>query len=315
MRDKIFGGLFGVIVGDALGVPVEFRDRYYMRNHPITDMVGNGTYNLPAGTWSDDSSMMLCLVDVMNNGIDYNKIASNFVNWYKKAKFTPYKEVFDIGSTCKNSIENILKGIEPIKCGLTSDNSCGNGSLMRILPLSFYNIHKDTSDILDVIENVSAITHGHNLCKLACIFYIEFARDLIIGYNKEEALDKAIEFIKYNCWDKNGGKYTTKELMKFNLILCKDICIVESNEIRSDGYCVHTLEAALWCLMNSNSYSECVLKAVNLGNDTDTTAAVAGGLAGILYGYDNIPIEWIDKLARKDWLIEEITKFSEVILK
>lgn len=313
MEKIIKGSLFGAIVGDALGVPVEFSGRFARDKSPVTDMIGNGTYNQPAGTWSDDSSMMLCLVDAISTGFSYEKLAQNFVKWFKYSKFTPYKEVFDIGNTTRNAILNIMRGIEPIMCGPKDERACGNGSLMRIIPLSFYNLSKNEDDMIKIIEDVSSITHGNNICKLACIIYVKYARDLIRGYNKEEALDNTIEFIKSSCWDKNDGTYTTKELMKFNRILCKDVCIMERDEIKSSGYCIDTLEAALWCIMNTNNFKDCVLKAVNLGEDTDTVGCVTGGLAGIIYGYDEIPAEWIDKLARREWLDEKIDKFIKVI--
>lgn len=311
MEDMIKGALYGAIVGDALGVPVEFKGRYKLDEAPVNDMLGHGTHNQPAGTWSDDSSMLLCLVDAMNSGFSYKKLADNFVKWYKYHKFTPHGGIFDIGNTTSMAIRNIIKGIDPILCGPRDERSCGNGSLMRIIPLAFYNIHKDEDDMLELIENVSSITHGNNICKLACIIYIKYARELMRGYNKDEALDSMIEYIKGSCWDKNGGKYTTKELMKFNRILCKDVSIIERDEVKSFGYCIDTLEAAIWSLINSDSYKDCVLKAVNLGNDTDTVACVAGGLAGIVYGYDDIPSDWINKLARKDRLDELIDKFVE----
>lgn len=314
MENKIKGSLYGAIVGDALGVPVEFIGRYARDKSPVEGMIGNGTYNQPAGTWSDDSSMLLGLVDAINRGFSYDKVADNFKRWYKYSKFTPHGEVFDIGNTTRLAISNICSGMDPVKCGPTDESCCGNGSLMRIIPLSFYNLHKDEGEMLDLIENVSSITHGNKICKLGCIIYVKYARDLIRGYEREEALDNTIEFVKSNCWDKNGGKYTTKELMKFNRILCKDVCILERDEVKSSGYVIDTLEAAIWCVLTSTNFKNTVLKAVNLGDDTDTVACVTGGLAGIIYGYDAIPSEWLDVLARKDWLDEKINKFVQVTL-
>lgn len=150
------------------------------------------------------------------------------------------------------------------KKGIDDYYANGNGSLMRILPLAFTNA-SDTE-----IKEVSAITHAHKISKEACVKYVHIARKLIAG---EEYIDDNL---------KNKSE----------------------DEIKSTGFVLHTFEASLWCILNSNSYKEAVLKAINLGNDTDTTGAVTGGLAGIIYGYDSIPKDWIDKLKNKE-LIEE----------
>lgn len=308
------GGLYGAIVGDALGVPVEFYGRPARDRDPVTDMIGYGTYKQPAGTWSDDSSMLLCLVDAINKGFSYKVLARNFVNWYVKKEFTPHGEIFDIGNTTEIAISNIINGKkEAIKCGPTDDRSCGNGSLMRILPLSFckWGTRERDDELLELIENVSSITHGNNICKLACIIYIKYARELLRGYDKNDALDSTIEFIKEECWSRNNGHYTTAELMAFNRILCKEICVLPRDQVKSSGYCVDTLEAAIWCVLKSEGYKESVLKAVNLGNDTDTIACVTGGLAGIIYGYNDIPVEWINALARKEYLDDTIGEFTK----
>ena len=140
MKQKIYNTLYGAIVADALGVPVEFKDRDYLKENPVTDMTGYGTYNLPKGSWSDDSSMLLCLAESIGRlgKIDYDDIMKNFLDWYKKARFTPDHRVFDIGMTCQTAIENFRKGTEALNCGLSDERNNGNGSLMRILPVCIY---------------------------------------------------------------------------------------------------------------------------------------------------------------------------------
>ena len=168
----------------------------------------------------------------------------------------------------------------------------GNGSLMRILPLAF----TDCDDIM--IDAVSSLTHAHEISKIACRIYVHTARKLLKGEELETILDAMAH-----------------EPLFERLPLLKTL---ERNEIKSTGYVVDTLEAALWCILHSNSYRECILLAVNLGEDTDTVAAVAGGLAGIIYGVDGengIPEDWIIKIERKEWITELCKEFSTAVKK
>jgi ADP-ribosylglycohydrolase len=208
LRDYVYGQA----VGDALGVPYEFRAR---GTFECTDMVGHGSHNQPAGTWSDDTSMAL--------------------------------------ATCDS--------IRATGRGRTGERDNGNGSLMRILPLAF------TGATDDEVHAVSAITHAHATSCEACVRMVRVARRLIAG---EGPRDVAGDFVG-----------------------------VPASQIRSGGFVLDTERAALWCLANTSSYAECVLAAVNLGDDTDTTAAVAGGLAGIAYGMEGIPGEWLAALLGK----------------
>ena len=285
---KIYDGLMGLIVGDAMGVPVEFNPRDSFK---VTDMTGYGTYDLPAGTWSDDSSMMLATVESIArlSKIDTDDIMKNFVRWVNKGEFTPYGELFDIGRATRNAIQRYVQGIPAEQCGGTAEWDNGNGSLMRILPLAFTDCDYET------VNAVSSLTHAHEISKAACRVYVYIVRQLLQGKTLEEI---------YNCF---GMKQSTFE----RLPILKDL---SRDEIKSTGYVVDTLEAALWCNLKSSSYRECILLAVNLGDDTDTVAAVAGGLAGIIYGVggeQGIPEEWIGQLARKEWIVELCEKFEK----
>jgi ADP-ribosyl-[dinitrogen reductase] hydrolase len=173
-KDKIFGGIFGLIVGDALGVPVEFVPREVLKKNPVTDMIGYGTYNQPPGTWSDDSSLTLCLVDSLCNGFNLNDIAKKFIKWYEEAYWTPFGEVFDVGNTTRIAINNLIYGIPPEKAGPSDEKSNGNGSLMRILPISFYVKNLDLDEQFDIPHKVSSITHGHPRSLIACGYYVQF---------------------------------------------------------------------------------------------------------------------------------------------
>ena len=173
---KISDGIFGTIVGDALGVPAEFKERESLKKSPVTGMSGFGTHQQPAGTWSDDSSMTLCTAEALLEGYDLNVIAQNFINWYFKDYWTPHGEVFDIGFTTGNALEKVKAGIPLTETGERGEKTNGNGSLMRILPLLY--LTKDIPLVrkrYELIKEVSAITHAHVRSCLACFWYLEFA--------------------------------------------------------------------------------------------------------------------------------------------
>lgn len=268
LRDAVYG----FAVGDALGVPFEFKKRGTFQ---CTDMTGNGTWNQPIGTWSDDTSMLLATLDSIKEcgKIDIKDMRARFVDWASKGKYTANGDTFDIGHTTLEALRT-GKGINDI-------NANGNGSLMRILPLAFIDSTGKQ------VAKVSAITHAHEISKVGCRVYVAIAKGLINGVHMDSIL---------SCLAIMGeGPY--KRL--------KDIQKLPEDKIQSSGYVVDTLEAALWCLCNTNNYKDAVLKAVNLGGDTDTVAAITGGLAGIIYGYDSIPKPWIEKLKNKK-LIDSI---------
>ncbi|QYS87462.1 ADP-ribosylglycohydrolase family protein [Flavobacterium oreochromis] len=297
MKTKlVHSALFGVAVGDALGVPVEFKDRNELARFPVQGMKEYGSHGQPAGTWSDDSSLTFCLADSLCDGYNTNQLAQYFVNWRNEQMWTPHGRVFDIGIATSNAIYRISQGIDPILCGGFNIEDNGNGSLMRILPLVFYIKDKSIDEIYQITKEVSSITHAHFRSVFACFIYLVYALEIIKGSDKEKAYTTMqliiADFLKEKDFNKN-------ELSLFDRILKQNISSIEETNISSSGYVLHSLEASLWCVLTSNSYKETVLKAVNLGGDTDTTGAIAGGLAGLIYGYDAIPTEWINVLARK----------------
>lgn len=305
---KIHSALFGVAVGDALGVPVEFQDRELLARFPVINMRENGSHAQPRGTWSDDSSLTFCLAESLCKKYDVNDIANNFVLWRQEQLWTPHGRVFDIGIATNFAIHSIENGTNPILAGGTSERDNGNGSLMRILPLLFYVKDFNITKRFDTVKEVSSITHAHFRSFFACFIYLEYALLILKGKSKYEAYSDLKEIIEEFIFDEHFNK---KELQLFDRILKANINELEENKIHSSGYVLHSLEASLWCLLNSNTYEETVLKAVNLGGDTDTTAAIAGGLAGLLYGYESIPQEWINVLARKDDITSLCDKMSE----
>lgn len=309
MKTKtVHSALFGLAVGDALGVPVEFNDRSYFDKRPVVDMQEYGTHNQPAGTWSDDSSLAFCLAESLSKGYDLEDIASKFLQWYNTEIWTPYGHVFDIGIATRNAIYQISKGTSPVLCGGFGENDNGNGSLMRIIPLAFYLQNEtDLNIIFQKVKEVSSITHAHFRSVFACFIYILYILEILDGKNKEQAYERMQ--LKVNTFVSEND-FNVNETQLFDRILKCNIATFSRDEIHSTGYVLYSLEASFWSVLNSNSYEETVLKAVNLGNDTDTTGAIAGGLAGLIYGFENIPEKWKNQLARKSNILELCDKLE-----
>jgi ADP-ribosyl-[dinitrogen reductase] hydrolase len=179
--------------------------------------------------------------------------------------------------------------------GRTDEQSNGNGSLMRIAPLLFYLFDKPVNERFEITKQVSSITHGYIRSVIACYYYLEFALHLLEGEDKFQAYKDLQTLIPAFL---NSLSIDPAEISRFDRLLKGNIYELEEDHIQSTGYVVHTLEASVWCLLNSYNYRDAVLKAVNMGLDTDTTGAVTGGLAGLLYGLDDIPEHWIKQLAR-----------------
>ena len=311
---KTHSALFGLAIGDALGVPVEFKSREYLKQNPVKSMIGFGTHNQPAGTWSDDSSLAFCLADSLCKKYDLNDIGQSFVSWAKEEIWTPHGRVFDIGISTDRAIYAIEQGIKPILAGGTSEMDNGNGSLMRILPLLFYIKDFKIEKRFEVIKDVSSMTHAHIRSVLACFIYLEFANNILKGNDKWKAYEDMQTTV--NHFLNTNAICSQKEMDKFHKILEHQVedCDVQilhklkEDKIKSSGYVLDSIEASFWCILNAETYKETVLKAVNLGGDTDTTGAIAGGLAGLIYGVDTIPKQWIDSLARKEDIIHLCNK-------
>lgn len=304
----IKGIIFGHAIADALGVPVEFKSREYLRKNPVTHMIGYGTYCQPKGTWSDDTSMTLCTLESItkNGDINLTDIMESFAKWRRFGYMTPSGDCFDIGNATCSAISNYLEG-KSFPYGNNSEYSNGNGSLMRIIPVTLFHAFKKQSPVKyrEDIHNVSMLTHPHIRSVLACGIYDFVLYELIKNPSKESikvGLDNA--YSHYKC---------IEEIKTYTRLLKYDFDKLPENEIKSTGYVVDSLEAAIWCLMNTKSYEECVLKAVNLGEDTDTVGAIAGGLAGALYGYDAIPKEWLNTLIKKEMIEKMCEDFASTI--
>lgn len=289
--------LFGVAIGDALGVPVEFRSRNDLAKDPVKDMRSYGSHFQPAGTWSDDSSLTFCLADALTEEYDIQRIADTCAQWYFNNLWTAHGNVFDIGNSTRIALGNIKSGIKPHEAGGNDESSNGNGSLMRISPLVFYLMDKSIEERFEITAEVSSITHGHIRSILACFYYLEFCSLLAAG-SKPKAAYEELNATLPDFLSKL--KIPKDELNLFNRLLDNSMLSISSDYIDSTGYVLHTLEASIWCILHTDNFEDAVLKAVNLGSDTDTTGAVTGAMAGLIYGYNSIPPEWISTIAKKE---------------
>lgn len=307
---RLLDGIIGFAIGDALGVPAEFKSRNELERYPITDMVGDGTYNVPAGTFSDDTSMTLAtLHSIIETGtIDTNDMADKFLKWFRKAEYTATGDCFDIGRTTLQALAKYeLKQDEAVKCGGSGEYDNGNGSLMRILPITYYIYYKQIKDdmkIYELVRNVSSITHSHEISILGCYIYTRYCLSLLEEKDKLGAYED-IQKLNYNMFSEYA-------ISKYSRILQNNVADFSVDDISSSGYVVSTLEAVMWLFLNSEDYNTAILKAVNLGDDTDTVGAITGGLLGIYYGIDNIKAIWKQNLKRYDYIVDLCNKFDKI---
>ena len=329
--DYIKSGIFGQIVGDALGLPVQFRPREDRDLDPVTDMRGYGAFDMPPGSWSDDSSLILATMDglaaslkkeerlenlSLNEIIDYEIIMKNFSRWLNEGKFTPYGFAYDVGGATMDGIRRYDRGTEPTLSGGIGEGDNGNGSLMRILPIAFFiyclsqKYSFDEDDKMEAVHNLSSLTHRHKRTQIACGIYVNIALEFLENHDSTLSLEDLIAngINKSKEYYYNDASFEN-QLHHFDRVFSLNIQNLPRDEIKSGGYCISSLEASIWCLLNNENYKDTLLQAVNLGYDTDTTACIVGGLAGIYYGYEDIPNDWINQLAKLDYIEEVVNDF------
>lgn len=281
-------GIMGVVVGDALGCPVQFESRDEVARHPVTGMRGYGTFNLPEGSWTDDSSLTIALLEsIRRTGkIDLDDIMENFMKWLYNGEFTPYGESYDIGRGTMQAINRYRKNRNAKNCGGDEEWNNGNGSLMRIMPACLYCSVMESSgmysdrDAIDAIHSVGGLTHAHIRSNIACGLYLFMAKYILFREGSlqeriQEGLTQGFAFYESYLADKENLHYydRLKDLEAFKSL--------PADKIKSTGYVVDALEAAVWSLITTDRFDQALLKAVNLGDDTDTVGAIAGGLAGL----------------------------------
>lgn len=303
--------LYGFVIGDAIGVPIEFVSREKLLKRPVTDMLEYGSHNVQKGVWSDDTSMTLATMDsiIITKGINYYNMANCFCDWLNYAKYTATGIVFDVGITTKKALLKFyLDKKDATMCGGVSEQENGNGSLMRMLPIALYCYYKklEEDEIYEITKNTSSITHAHEISILGCYIYVYYILFILNGNDKQTSY-KLLQKINYY-------KYFNVDIIdKYKRILKEDIWNLELEAIKSTGYVVDTLEAVIWVILNTDNFNEAIIGAINLGDDTDTIGAITGSIAGFLYGYNSISKKWLKDLQNTEYLDKIINNFEEVL--
>jgi ADP-ribosylglycohydrolase len=274
-------------------------------------MLGYGRYDQPEGTWSDDTALSLCTMESLLAGYDIEHMGRSFCHWLFESHWTPTGFVFDAGLTTYLSLDKIQNGqVSARESGCKTVDDNGNGSLMRMLPVALYFHKKPVEEFLPLIHEISGITHAHPRAKLGCGIYCLYIRELLLQQDIQAAYKNAAQIALdyYSPFPEFAA-----ELTQYMRVFSYELPSLSIDEIHSSGYIVDTLEAALWCNLSYSSTPDVLLAAVNLGLDTDTTGMVAGGCAGIVYGLDNVPSQWLSSLARKHDIDELIGRFADTI--
>ncbi len=302
-NDRRSGALFGMAIGDALGAAVEFEPRGTF--DPVVDFRSGGPHGLAPGEWTDDTSMALALADsLVSVGWDLHDQAERYVQWWQEGKYSVNDRCFDIGITTRGALASFLHSGDPQTCGPTHDRSSGNGSIMRLapVPMFFVDLFPNNIEQLSIYAAESSLpTHASEKCLSACRYMSLILCGLMQGASRDDVLapdwpplielrnlaplDPAVEEVA-------GGSFRQKK----------------RSEILGSGYVVKSLEAALWAFCNADDFEQAVLSAVNLGDDSDTTGAVCGQIAGAYWGRSGIPTRWIDGLGRLPMIEEAASK-------
>lgn len=298
LKEKIQDGLKSYVIGDVLGVPVEFRSKESLDRRPVTTFIGHGTYNQPVGSWSDDTSMTFVTIDhlLSYNGFNPKYLMEKFVDWYRNGYMTPLGYTFDIGIGTKKVILDYdnNKNIYNEYTKLETNN--GNGSLMRIIPIAlFYNYDVEIYRKYK-ISLASSLTHGHKLSIEACYIYSNFIKYLLETNDKFKAYERL-----------------TQEKNQYDEIYHDILTDYRTVDTDTTGFVVHTLKTIIKVFMTTTSTKEALFKAVNLGGDTDTITALTGFLSGLVYGLDETLEDLWSKVIRHQDLEKLINDFSEMI--
>lgn len=309
--------LLGLATGDALGVPVEFLSRAEVRRINLKDMLGCDTTEqvnshwgcvIPAGAWSDDTSLAVAgMSSIVCNGgqIDCNDVMARFLAWWEKGKYCSLSRPFGLGGTVQRALANYIAGVPAVDCGPADINANGNGSLMRILPFSLYCIFNelDDDDTAYIIEATSGITHGHPISRMGCVMFTVFLRELL----SDKAISDAWEATK----SFNYGRYYDDETIDaYGYLFLDEFAADGEKFIGETGYVVDTMATAADAMLHGEDFESCLLRAINMGYDTDTAGAVTGALAGAYYGVENIPERWLSRLLKRDKLEELARLFA-----
>jgi ADP-ribosylglycohydrolase len=290
---RLRGGLFGLLIGDALGVPYEFHSAASISALSTIEMSPPQDFQrthqgVPPGTWSDDGAQALALLDTLlhDHELDLDIFANRLLAWFHQGAFTPDGQVFDVGLQTQRALQQLECGVPPDTSGPQDERDNGNGSLMRCLPVIM--VASSHEDVIRLARKQSLVTHGHARSQLCCALYCLTAMGILENLTAADAVRAAED----ELLQRYAGSVEETEL--------KTLLDGRFDAPQGSGYVVDSFWSAIHCLLSTGSYEDCVKRAISLGNDTDTTAAIAGGLAGVLYGEDALPLRWLAAVRRKD---------------
>ncbi|WP_241300803.1 ADP-ribosylglycohydrolase family protein [Burkholderia stabilis] len=290
---RLRGGLLGLLVGDALGVPYEFHDAASIPPPAAIDMTPPHGFErahdgVPPGTWSDDGAQALALLDALLHDRDLNldTFAGNLQDWFHRGAFTPDGRVFDVGLQTQRAFHALAAGKAPAVAGPDGERDNGNGSLMRCFPVVMVAASRDEAIRLACKQSV--VTHGHVRSQLCCALYCLTALGIVEGQSAPDAV-RAAEDDLLARYERTNDEIELKVVLDGRF-----------DAPQGSGYVVDSFWSSIHCLLSTGSYEDCVKRAIALGNDTDTTAAIAGSLAGALYGEPALPERWIATLRGKE---------------
>ena len=295
-RDRFRGALLGLAVGDAIGTTVEFKAPGTFE--PVTDMVGGGPFDLPAGAWTDDTSMALCLAEslIACHGFDPADQLERYVRWYRQGHWSSTGTCFDIGNATRKALQRFERTHEPFP-GDSDHHAAGNGPLMKLAPVPLaYAAHPDLA--VAYAAESARTTHGAPEAADACRSFAGLLVGALRGIDVRTLLHGGAFEPVTGIWDEHPlhSKVASVAAGSFREKV--------PPAIKGGGYVVDALEAALWALCSTRTFEDGVLAAVNLGDDADTTAAIYGQLAGAMYGLDGIPARWRRRVMMADRIIE-----------
>ena len=304
LKDRYRGAVIGLAAGDAVGTTLEFKQPGTFT--PITDMVGGGPFKLEPGQWTDDTSMMLCLGTslVTQRGFDPVDQMERYLRWFDEGYMSSNGTCFDVGNTVYKALMEFQRTGEPY-CGSSDPYTAGNGSLMRLAPIPLLYFTKP-HDAMKFAELSSATTHGAPVAIDAC----RLMTALVIGALHLIPKEKLLSPDFLNTSDLFTERSLCPEILQIAECRYKDF---GPPIIEGTGYAAKSLEAALWAFARTESFEDGCLKAANLGDDADTTAAIYGQLAGAYYGIDAIPKKWRDKLSHLstlEWVADKLYDLS-----
>lgn len=293
-HDQVIGGLIGSAVGDALGLPVEFKTREELKDNPVLEMQGFGSHLAASGSWSTNTSMTIALMESIREcgTVNQSDILHKLSRWLYLADYTVGSEIINPNATITQAIGRFKKGYTPDECGETFEFASDNGALARILPIAFlcYNYNIQGKQRYDLVKKVTKLTHATEKCILANMIFVNYACLLLEGYYPAVALQKVQQ--------ENYSFFSVACVESFSHVLKENLTAFPEDAIQSHIDVIESLEAAIWSLVTTRNFEQALLRAVNLGHDTDSIGALTGGLAGLYYGIQGIPKRWLDKLKK-----------------